>query len=34
MKFKRVVIKVGSHVLTPDGSVSKEKIRNLVELDI
>jgi glutamate 5-kinase len=32
MKFKRVVIKVGSHVLTPDGKVSKKRIRNLVEL--
>jgi glutamate 5-kinase len=32
MRFKRVVIKVGSHVLTPNGRVSKEKIRNLVEL--
>ena len=32
MRFRRVVIKVGSHVLTPKGSVSKEKIRNLVEL--
>jgi len=31
-EFKRVVIKVGSHVLTQNQSVSKERIRNLVEL--
>ncbi len=32
MKFKRVVIKVGSHVLTQDQRVSKERMINLVEL--
>lgn len=32
MKYKRVVIKVGSHVLTANGSVAKERMRDLVDL--
>jgi len=32
MRFNRIVIKVGSHVLTENGSVAKERIRDLVEL--
>ncbi len=32
MKFKRVVIKVGSHVLTENGAVSKERMIDLVDL--
>ena len=32
MRFNRIVIKVGSHVLTEDGSVAKERMRDLVEL--
>ena len=32
MDYNRVVIKVGSHVLTQDGEVAKERMRNLVEL--
>jgi glutamate 5-kinase len=32
MAKKRIVIKVGSHVLTQDGAVAKERMRDLVEL--
>jgi len=32
MRFNRIVIKVGSHVLTEDGAVAKERMRDLVEL--
>ena len=32
MRFNRIVIKVGSHVLTEDGTVAKERMLNLVEL--
>jgi len=32
MKYKRVVIKVGSHVLTENGTVAKERMRDLVDL--
>lgn len=32
MNFKRVVIKVGSHVLTENGAVAKERMRDLVAL--
>jgi glutamate 5-kinase len=32
MKFKRIVIKVGSHVLTENGTVAKERMRDLVGL--
>ena len=32
MEYGRVVIKVGSHVLSQDGAISKERMRNLVEL--
>ena len=32
MSYKRIVIKVGSHVLTEDGGVAKERMLNLVEL--
>ncbi|NOZ89948.1 MAG: glutamate 5-kinase [Epsilonproteobacteria bacterium] len=32
MKFNRIVIKVGSHVLTEDGAVAKERMRDLVGL--
>ena len=32
MNFKRVVIKVGSAVLSENGKLAKERIRNLVEL--
>ena len=32
MDFTRVVIKVGSHVLTENGAVAKERMRDLVEL--
>ncbi len=32
MNYKRIVIKVGSHVLTERGSVSKERMGDLVEL--
>jgi glutamate 5-kinase len=32
MAKKRIVIKVGSHVLTQDGAVAKKRMRDLVEL--
>ncbi len=32
MEFDRIVIKVGSHVLSEDGAVSKERMLDLVEL--
>ena len=32
MRFNRIVIKVGSHVLTEDGAVAKERMRDLVKL--
>ena len=32
MNYKRIVIKVGSHVLTENGAVAKERMRDLVEL--
>jgi len=32
LNYNRVVIKVGSHVLTEDGGVAKERMLNLVEL--
>ena len=32
MKFNRIVIKVGSHVLTENGAVAKERMRDLVGL--
>ena len=32
MDFNRIVIKVGSHVLTENGEVAKERMRDLVEL--
>ena len=32
MGFSRIVIKVGSHVLTENGAVAKERMRDLVEL--
>ena len=32
MKYNRVVIKVGSHVLTQNGEIARERMQNLVEL--
>jgi len=32
MNYRRIVIKVGSHVLTENGAVAKERMRDLVEL--
>ncbi|HHD80478.1 MAG TPA: glutamate 5-kinase [Campylobacterales bacterium] len=32
MRFNRIVIKVGSHVLTEDGAVAKDRMLDLVEL--
>ena len=32
MEYQRIVIKVGSHVLTENGTVAKERMRELVEL--
>ena len=32
MRFKRIVIKVGSHVLTENGAVAKARMRDLVDL--
>ena len=32
MNYSRIVIKVGSHVLTENGAVAKERMRDLVEL--
>ncbi|MCH9740597.1 MAG: glutamate 5-kinase [Epsilonproteobacteria bacterium] len=32
MSFNRIVIKVGSHVLTENGAVAKERMRDLVDL--
>jgi glutamate 5-kinase len=32
MEYKRIVIKVGSHVLSENGEVAKERMRDLVEL--
>jgi len=32
MEYRRIVIKVGSHVLTQDGGVAKERMRELVGL--
>jgi len=32
MSYSRIVIKVGSHVLTENGGVAKERMRDLVEL--
>jgi len=32
MRFKRIVIKVGSHVLTENGAVAKDRMRDLVGL--
>jgi len=32
MFYKRIVIKVGSHVLTENGEISRKRMRNIVEL--